>query len=212
MTIIVTDDDPTMLALTGAILRRAGYEVFEASTGAECLETTHRHHPDLILLDVILPDISGVELCRRIKADTDLCMTFIVLLSGVQTSSEYQADGLNVGADGYIVKPISNKELVARVQAMERIKNAEDLLRRKEKEQEELIKKLRVALVEVKTLRGLMPICASCKKIRDDEGYWDRLESYLTKHTDAVFTHGLCPECFSKSMAEVRGMRKHNTV
>ena len=208
MKILVTDDDPDMLVLTSTVLRRAGYEVIETSTGRECLEKVHANHPDLILLDVMLPDMSGVDLCRQIKADETLRGTFIILLSGVQISSEYQANGLDVGADGYIIKPISNKELVARVQAMERIKDAEDALRKKEKEQEGLISKLQAALTEIKTLKGLIPICSSCKKIRNDEGFWDQLESYLSKHTDAVFTHGLCPECFHKAISEIRGMRK----
>ena len=208
MKILVTDDDPEMLVLTSTVLRRAGYEVIEASTGRECIEKVHTIHPDLILLDVMLPDMSGVDLCRQLKADETLRGTFVILLSGVQISSEYQANGLDVGADGYIIKPISNKELVARIQAMERIKDAEDALRKKKKEQEGLIAKLQAALTEIKTLQGLIPICSSCKKIRNDEGFWDQLESYLSKHTDAVFTHGLCPECFHKAISEIRGMRK----
>lgn len=211
MTILVTDDDPEMLALTSAVLRRAGYEVIETSTGEECREKAQTNHPDLILLDVMLPDMSGVDLCRQLKFDEVLSRIFIILMSGVQMSSEFQADSLGVGADGYIIKPISNKELVARIQAMERIKNAEDALRKKEKEQEELIVKLQAALAEIKTLQGLIPICSSCKKIRDDEGFWDQLEAYLSKHTDAVFTHGLCPDCFHKAISEIKGMRKQST-
>ena len=210
MTILVTDDDPEMLALTSAVLRRAGYEVID-STGKECREKAQANHPDLILLDVMLPDMSGVDLCRQLKSDEVLSRIFIILMSGVQMSSEFQADSLGVGADGYIIKPISNKELVARIQAMERIKNAEDALRKKGKEQEELIVKLQAALAEIKTLQGLIPICSSCKKIRDDEGFWDQLEAYLSKHTDAVFTHGLCPDCFHKAISEIKGMRKQGT-
>jgi response regulator RpfG family c-di-GMP phosphodiesterase len=134
--------------------------------------------------------------------------TFVILLSGVEVSSELQAKGLDIGADGYIVKPISNKELVARVQAMERLKRVEDTLREKEREQEKLIKKLQEALAEIKTLKGLIPICATCKKIRDDEGYWNRLESYISKRTDAVFTHGICPDCAEKMREEIRNMEK----
>ena len=78
----------------------------------------------------------------------------------------------------------------------------------KEKEQQELISKLQAAALEIKTLKGLIPICASCKKIRNDEGFWDQLESYLSKNTDAVFTHGLCPECFHKAITEIRGIHK----
>ena len=208
MAVLVADDDPAMLALASGVLRKKGYEVFETSTGKECLGAAHAHHPDLIVLDVVLPDMSGIEVCKQIKADTDLHETFIILLSGIHMSSEYQAEGLNVGADGYIIKPITNKELVARVKAMERIKNAEDALRKKEKEQQELVSRLRAALAEIKTLRGLIPVCSSCKKIQNDEGYWDQLESYLSEHTDAVLTHGLCPECFHKTVTEIKGMRK----
>ena len=168
----------------------------------------YTHHPDLVLLDVMLPDMQGGVVCRLIKADPGLRGTLVILLSGVHVSSDYQAEGLNTGADGYMVKPISNKELVARVQAMERIKRAEDALREKEKQQEELILKLQAALAEIKTLKGLIPICASCKKIRDDEGFWNHLESYISKHTDAVFTHGICPECAEKMREEIRNMTK----
>ena len=164
ITILIVDDDPEVLLLTSSVLKRAGYSVLEAKTGAACMEMMSTGHPDLVLLDVMLPDVKGSEICRRIKADPGLAGTFVILVSGVQVSSEYQAKGLNIGADGYIVKPISNKELVARVQAMERIKRAEDSLREKEKQQEKLIAKLQEALAEIKTLKGFIPICASCKK------------------------------------------------
>lgn len=197
--ILVTDDDPDILELNSTILRKVGYEVYEASTAKETLEMVRTHRPDLIILDVILPDMRGTRLCRMIKDDPDLRGPFIILMSGVQISSNNQAKGLNTGADGYLVKPVSRKEFIARVQAMERIKHAEDALMETKREQEATIEKLQKALEEIKTLRGLIPICAWCKKIRDDEGYWDELEVYLSKHSEAVFSHGLCPEC-SKAM------------
>jgi DNA-binding response OmpR family regulator len=209
--VLVADDDPEILLLTATILRRAGYDVLEASTGKECLEAVGAYHPDVVLLDVMLPDTTGTELCRQIKADESLEGIFVILVSGVQVSSDYQADALNVGADGYIVKPVSNKELLARVEAMGRIKRAEDALREKEREQQELISKLQEALVEIKTLKGFIPICASCKKVRDDEGYWNQLEAYISKHTDAVFSHGLCPDCADKYKDELKELsRKRN--
>jgi diguanylate cyclase (GGDEF)-like protein/PAS domain S-box-containing protein len=128
----VVDDDHDLLALTSEILRRAGYEVLEASTGRDCLETVRTQHPDLVLLDVVLPDATGVQVCKQIKDDQQLRGTLVILISGVLVSSDYQADALNVGADGYILKPISNKELLARVQAMERIKRAEEALQASE--------------------------------------------------------------------------------
>ncbi len=131
-TVLVVDDDPDILLLTSEILRRAGYEVLFASTGKGCLEAVRTHHPDLVLMDVVLPDVTGVEVCRQIKGDHLLRGTLVILISGIRVSSDFQADGLNVGADGYVVKPISNKELIARVQAMERIKRAEEALQASE--------------------------------------------------------------------------------
>lgn len=201
--ILVTDDNPDVLLLTRMVLEDEGYEVLEAVTAKECLECVRESHPDIVLLDVMLPDMTGIEVCRQIKADPSLPATFVILVSGIRVSSDYQADGLNVGADGYLIKPITNRELVARVQSMVRIKRAEDALRQKEKEQERLILELQDALQEIKTLKGFIPICASCKQIRDDEGYWNQLEAYISKHTDAVFTHSICPQCAEKYRAEI---------
>jgi DNA-binding response OmpR family regulator len=202
--VLVVDDNPEILLLSAMILRKAGYEVLEATTGKGCLDAVRTHHPDLVLLDVMLPDITGTEICRQIKRDKTLEDIFVILASGIQVSSEHQAEGLDIGADGYIIRPISNKEFLARVQAGERIKRAEDTLREKEREQQKLISQLKEALAEIKTLKGFIPICASCKKIRDDEGYWNQLEDYISKRTDAVFSHGLCPDCVEKYRAEMK--------
>jgi DNA-binding response OmpR family regulator len=190
------------------LLRRAGYEVLEASTGQECLDAVRDHHPDLVLLDVMLPDMTGTQICRQMKNDENLKDIFVILASGIQISSENQAEGLDIGADAYIVRPIPNKEFLARVQAGERIKGAEDALREKERQQQTLILELEEALAEIKTLKGCIPICATCKKIRDDDGYWEYLEAYISKHTDATFTHGICPACFEKAKAEMKKIPK----
>ena len=114
----------------------------------------------------MLPDTTGIELCRQIKADESLQGIFVILLSGVQVSSDYQADGLNVGADGYIIKPVSNKELLARVQAMVRIKRAVDALREKEKEQQKLVLELQEALAEIKLHEGFVPMSVLSEMIK----------------------------------------------
>jgi DNA-binding response OmpR family regulator len=206
--VLVAEDDPDLLFLTTEVLGQAGYDVLEASTGKECLDAVAAHHPDIVLLDVMLPDMAGTEVCRQIKADETLRDTFVILISGVHVSSDSQADGLDVGADGYIIKPIANRELLSRIRSIVRIKRAEDALREKEKEQQKLISELQEALSDIRTLEGLIPICASCKKIKDDEGYWNQLETYISKHTDAVFSHGLCPECAEKFRAEIEEHRK----
>jgi DNA-binding response OmpR family regulator len=201
--VLVTDDDPDTLLLTTMLLKDEGFEIYEARTAKECLTLVKEVRPDMVLLDVMLPDKRGTEVCTLIKNDPDLKSTFVVLVSGVLVSSDYQAEGLNVGADGYMIKPMTNREFVARIQSMVRIKRAETALREKEIEQKRLIEQLQEALAEIKTLKGFIPICASCKKIRDDEGYWNQIEEYLTAHTDAVFTHGLCPQCVKKYMEDI---------
>ena len=206
--VLVTDDNPDILLLSTMLLTSAGYEVLEAATGEACLVAVRTYHPDLVLLDVMLPDMSGIEVCRQIKSDENLKDIFVILASGIQVSSELQADGLDIGADGYFIRPISNREFLARVQAGERIKRAEDALRTKERQQQELISHLEEALAEIKTLKGFIPICASCKKIRDDEGYWNQIEAYISKRTDAVFTHGLCPDCVEQYRAEMKKTSK----
>jgi DNA-binding response OmpR family regulator len=196
ISILVVDDEPITLFATARLLRSAGYTVFEAYSGAGCLSVAREKEPDLILLDVQLPDILGYEVCRQIKADAELRQSYVVLLSGVMTSSDNQSEGLEIGADGYLTRPIANRELLARVQAMVRIIRAE-------RERDLLIKKLQEALATIKTLSGMLPICASCKKIRDDQGYWEEVELYVKRHSTAEFTHGICPACCKKLYGDI---------
>ncbi len=127
--ILVVDDNPFVLQVSSRILRDAGYAVIEAASGAEGLRLAREHTPDLILLDVVMDKPNGVEICRQLKADPALAHSFVILFSGIKTESEDQAVGIEAGADGYFTRPISNRELVARVQGMLRIKAAEDALR-----------------------------------------------------------------------------------
>jgi len=138
--ILVVDDDPSVLALTSAVLASGGYDVIEASTGKDALEAVARAHPDLVVLDVVLPDMSGFEVCKQIKADPDARRTFVALQSGLSTSSQAQTTGLDIGADGYIVKGIPNNELLARVNSLVRIKKAEDALQRAHDELDQRVK------------------------------------------------------------------------
>lgn len=194
--ILIVDDDPDILFATARIIQKAGYQVLKASSGSECLQKVKEDEPDLILLDVMLPDADGAELCGRIKADPLTRSIYVVLISGSKIASDHQAEGLDIGADGYIARPISNRELLARVNSMVRILNAE-------RERDHLILELREALSKVRTLSGLLPLCSYCKKIRDDKGYWNQLEAYLQKHSEADFSHSICPDCADKHFPEM---------
>jgi len=128
--ILCVDDDPDLLNINASILRSAGFEVLEATTGNECLNIAREKRPDLILLDVMLPDINGFDVCKQIKSDRELFGIYVILISGKEISSETQANGLEAGADGYIARPVSGKELLARVQAMIRLRDSEMALRK----------------------------------------------------------------------------------
>ncbi len=123
--ILLVDDNPVVLFKVAHLLRSAGYVVLEASTGQEGLRLARAEAPDLALLDVRLPDINGVALCRELKSSPDTHRLFVVLFSDKEISADRQAGGLEAGADGYIARPIENRELLARVQSMLRLQRAE---------------------------------------------------------------------------------------
>lgn len=130
--ILVVDDQPELSSAYAHILSSAGFKTAQAHTGADAIRLTRELKPDLVLLDVALPDMSGLECCRHIKADSELLHTFIIHLSGTQTSSDAQAEGLEAGADGFLTKPIQRRTLLAYVNALLRIKSAEEELRKSE--------------------------------------------------------------------------------
>ena len=114
--ILLVDDDSAILYLFSTCLRSEGYEVLEASTGQQGLQLAQTRRPDLMLLDVGLPDINGMEVCRQIKSDPKLIDVFVALCSGEATSDENKVNGFHTGADEYLVKPFGLQEFVARVQ------------------------------------------------------------------------------------------------
>jgi len=140
--ILVVDDDQSLLRATMRLLTRAGYRVFEAATGNEALRLAETHRPNLILLDVMLPDINGLDVCRRIKTNPALVDTYVMLISGLKNTTDDQVTGLNAGADGYIGRPVSNQELLARVQATLRFQQAEVGIKESETRYQQLFKNM----------------------------------------------------------------------
>ncbi|MCX8027014.1 MAG: response regulator [Thermodesulfovibrionales bacterium] len=128
--ILLVDDDVDHLAIVSRILKKEGFEVNTVSTGLECLKVVKTYKPDLILLDILLPDISGYEVCRLIKSDSDTQDIIIIYLTSVNRSSDIKAEGYQKGADGYIIRPISNNELLSIIHAYLRVlKKARQLQR-----------------------------------------------------------------------------------
>lgn len=204
MSILIVDDSPDQQALLRAILDKAGHtdvlSADSATSAAKVLNLTGdstTEHIDLILMDVLMPGQDGVETCRQIKRCAHLRDIPVIMVTAKSDLSNLQ-DAFAAGAMDFISKPVSSIELLARVssalllkQEMDRRKNRELELRRSNEE-------LQKALKEVKVLRGLIPICASCKKVRNDGGFWQQLEEYLGEHSEAEFSHGLCQPCIKK--------------
>jgi PAS domain S-box-containing protein len=137
--ILVVDDVPVILQAYSEILRAEGYEVWEASTGQQALQLTREKRPHLVLLDVMLPDLSGMEVCRQIKAEPALTDVFVVLASGVATSVAHKVDGFETGADDYLVKPLDITEFLARLRTIMRLRNTTAALRASEQRHRQLV-------------------------------------------------------------------------
>lgn len=204
MSILIVDDSPDQQALLRSILGKAGYnDVLSADSARSASALLHldgdtpSQRIDLILMDVLMPEQDGVETCRQIKRCAHFQDVPVIMVTAQNDLSNLK-EAFAAGAMDYISKPVNSVELLARVssalllkQEMDRRKNRELELRRSNEE-------LQKALKEVKVLRGLIPICASCKKIRNDGGFWQQLEEYLGEHSEAEFSHGLCQPCIKK--------------
>jgi signal transduction histidine kinase len=132
--ILVVDDTPDLLDLFSTLLQRAGYKVLRAATGQECLRIVREELPDLVLLDVMLPDLDGIEVCKRIKSDRDTAAVLVIHISGMRTSADNEAEGLEAGADGYLTKPVEPRALLAHMNALLRVKQTERALSQSEQQ------------------------------------------------------------------------------
>ena len=192
---VVDDDKSTRQIITGIL--ESTYRVFQADSEAELFRQLPQNMPDLFLLDVVLPGSSGIDICRKIVA-SDAYRHIPVILVTVKSDEQDVQDGLAAGAVDYVKKPIRALELFARVKSALKMSHLVKQLRTADMEKQRLIDDLEAALKEVKQLSGLLPICSQCKNIRDDNGYWQRIEKYISSHSDAQFSHGMCPKCFKK--------------
>jgi len=191
--ILVVDDNTANIDVMLAFLEAEGYDLSIATNGESAIKIARHSRPDLILLDVMMPGIDGFETCRKLKADEktrDIPVIFVTAKKEVEDI----VSGFQCGGVDYISKPFRQEEVLSRV-------GTHLSLRRLVIAQERLITKLNAALAEVDTLRGLLPICSYCKKIKDEKGAWKKLETYIRTHTQANFSHGICPECLEKTLS-----------
>jgi DNA-binding response OmpR family regulator len=225
--ILVVDDTPTALRVLTDILAAEGYEVRPASSGELALAAVALKPPELILLDIRMPGMDGYEVCRRLKSREEGRDISIIFISAL-TEVEERVEGFRLGAVDFVTKPFQSEELLARVRTHLELRRLNSALKRQAAELQQANSRLQTeiserkavegelavkvaqledSLARVKQLEGIIPICMYCKKIRDDKDSWSQIELYITEHSEALFSHGICPECRKKQGEEFEDVK-----
>jgi sigma-B regulation protein RsbU (phosphoserine phosphatase) len=192
--ILVADDDRVTRRMLEVILHEWGYQTLLAPDGLAALEILQGSDaPRLAVLDWLMPGMDGLEVCRKVRAMPTRQPTYLILLT-IKGSRKDIVAGLQGGADDYVAKPFDPEELQARLHAGWRIVDLQDRLGEQMKQMED-------ALARVKQLQGLLPICCYCKKIRDDQNYWEQMETFISSNSDVRFSHGICPTCLETRLS-----------
>jgi len=191
MKVLVAEDQPVSRHILVANLRKWGYDVTAVEDGTRAWEALQAEKaPPLAILDWLMPGMDGIDICRQIRQSPRTRPIYLILLTA-RRGQEDKIQGLQAGADDYITKPFNREELRARVQVGIRVLELQGALAQR-------VRELEKALSRVKTLQGLLPICSYCKKIRNDRNYWQQVEGYISDHSQAQFSHGICPECYAQ--------------
>jgi len=164
--IMIIDDNNENIQVLGNILEQNGYDTAVFLDGKSAIKFTSTENPSLILLDIMMPEMDGYEVCKKLKSNM-ATMSIPIIFITAKVESEDIVKGFDLGAVDYITKPFNSRELLARVKTH----------------------------VEMKILRGLIPICSKCKNIRDDKDHWTNVEKYIQENSQALFSHSLCPTC-----------------
>lgn len=199
MEILIADDEAVSRHLLALALQPLGCDVIACSNGLDALAHLEREDPPrLAILDWMMPGMDGPSICGRVHERPESAKPVYLILLTAKMEPEAVVAGLEAGAADFVTKPFNPEELRARVRVGLRMIELQETLA-------DRVRELQSALSRVKQLQGLLPICAYCKKIRDDQNYWTRVEGYISNHADVQFSHGICPECFSRVMKELDG-------
>jgi phosphoserine phosphatase RsbU/P len=204
MHVLVADDDRIAATLLSRTIRGWNHDVTVVADGAAaCRHLESSKVPTLAILDWMMPEMDGADVCRQVRRDLPLANTYLMLLTSLESRAHVVA-GLEAGANDYLTKPFDAEELRARFNVGVRVLTLQEKL-------QERVLELQDALSNVKQLRGLLPICSYCKRIRGDDQYWQQVESYIAERSDAQFSHGICPPCLvnaEKELEEYQRTRK----
>jgi DNA-binding response OmpR family regulator len=188
--LIAEDEKVTRIRLEKALVQW-GFDVESFSNGETAWQRlTEPDPPRLCLIDWQMPGIDGSELCKKVRKKFPEEYFYLIMLTARQ-GIDNVIEGLKSGADDYVTKPFVFRELRSRIDVGVRVIGLERMLARK-------VFQLETALEDVKQLRGLLPICSYCNKIRNDNDYWEQVESYITRFSNVEFSHSICPDCYQK--------------
>ncbi|MEY4488464.1 MAG: hypothetical protein RIQ79_972 [Verrucomicrobiota bacterium] len=177
MQILAVEDDPVARQVLVRALTNLGHEVHAAVDGLAALTYLETNPVRLVVSDWVMPEVDGLELCRRIRARLDSEYVYFILLSSQAASNENQREATEAGVDDFLEKPATLHKISLRIHVAERI--------------------LRYA-TQVRQLEAFLPMCGYCKKIRDDQNYWQQIESYINTRTGTDFSHSVCPDCYQR--------------
>lgn len=194
-TILIIDDQPANLAVLVDYLEGRDIDVVVAENGKNGLARADYVLPDLILLDVLLPDINGFDTCRQLKTNRRTSAIPVIFMTALADVND-KISGFAAGGVDYVTKPLELEEVCARIKT-------HLTLNRLQKELEAKNRELTTALAEIDTLKGILPLCSFCKKIRDDQGYWQQVDAYIQTHTSAEISHSLCPDCLKEHYPDI---------
>ncbi|MGO9015942.1 MAG: response regulator transcription factor [Dissulfurispiraceae bacterium] len=199
VTVLYVEDDPHARNAASEILKRIVRTVYVAENGKDGLAAFKQCNPDIVITDIRMPVMSGLDMARKIREENSNTQ---IIMTTAYTDTDYFLAAIEISVDQYVLKPIGSERLIAAVRRCADFVLHEREIQKYNEEREKLILELQDAIAKVKTLSGMLPICASCKKIRDDKGYWKQIEAYISEHSEALFTHGICPECTRKLYPE----------
>jgi DNA-binding response OmpR family regulator len=201
MRVLIADDDRVSAAIVARMVQRWTPDAEIVADGDVAWERLRAAAgPTLAVLDWMMPGLDGPSICRRVRAELPLANIYLLLVTGRDAHVD-RVVGLDAGADDYVTKPFDAEELRARVAAGVRVLGLQEKLA-------DRVAELEDALSKVKQLSGLLPICSYCKRIRGDDQYWQQVDGYITEHTDAKFSHGICPACLAVLHAELDAREK----
>ncbi len=193
--ILLVDDRPENLLALEGLLESLGVTIVKATSGNEALGLMLEYDFALVLLDVQMPGMDGFETAELMRGTGKTRQVPIIFVTAISTEQQHVFKGYEAGAVDYLFKPIVPEFLRTKVRVFCELFQQKNIIRKQLREIEEKNELLQKRLDEIKQLRGILPICAKCKKIRNDKGYWEKIEVYIGEHSDAEFSHGLCPEC-----------------